>query len=1078
MRLVQLDLLRSAGLRRGVKLDLSPGLNVIEGPNGSGKTSLVRAARAMLWNEEPFRGEVRATWEHEGQRYESARETNLPPSWEPASRPALPDARFARCFTLSVDDFLQPNSATDSVVEGEIRKELSSGYDLVAVSAGERKPSSSVGRDQAKAWRASRESRRKLQADRKELAQRERGLTELQAERDAAREAQGDLRAAEDALALAEARRDLREAERELAEFPPGMAKLTGRELDELDTLEADLAKARDEAREELAARGDAQAAIEATHLVGPVPAEVTTSLDRHHGRLLAADQALSAARTDLSRAAQAASAARDGLFALGEEGDAPRQVGRERWRGLESAIRARDVAHERLARAEARRDATPPEPAGSASAGTDGRERLAALATAAVGLALALLLTPWFAALTGAGLAWVVLARRAAATARAGRDAEVAAEALAAEKERAEARAQHDVAEAGVRTACVECGLSEELSTIALAEIAELTRARAAANQELAAAQGEVHERSAERARVLAEAREVVEDFDVARPGDAVELLAVRNELERRGRELESATERLAQAERGAARARASAAERERAVKELYERADVSTRDRAELARRVEQRAIHQECMARRDDARRAVARLEEQLVDHESWLRLDLGEAREQVEGLRRRGEAREGLDEEIAAIQSEVKLARDGDALEAALAAEQEARDVLEELREELFEGAAVELLLESVQAEHRAHAEPDILRRAGEWFARFTGHAYQLEVGEGERPFVVRESEGASKAPGELSSGTLAQLQLALRLAVAHESERGVALPIWLDEALSNSDPVRFAEVARSLGELAKERQVIFLASSADDVQRLEEALAEGELDPPKVHHLEALRVEQHRSKRLDAAPLPEIPAPLAGEEPATYAARLGVPALEPFEGVDAQHLFYALHDDLALLHSILSQRVDTIGKARVLFEAPGPEVLDEAGRARFEARVKVLAAWLQGYRQGRGRRLLAEHLREGPASGSKFLDALVAINEERGGDARALLAEAQKPSAERDARLKRFSGKLVEALKADFEDRGVYSSAEPSTAEELEARALTAAAGALERERLTREDVLQLANALAQWTTLA
>lgn len=413
---------------------------------------------------------------------------------------------------------------------------------------------------------------------------------------------------------------------------------------------------------------------------------------------------------------------------------------------------------------------------------------------------------------------------------------------------------------------------------------------------------------------------------------------------------------------------------------------------------------------------------------------------------------------------------------------MAAEELALQALEEVRDELFEGAAAEFLLDSVQDEHRAHAEPDILRRASDWFARFTSHAYSLQAppstmadGPG---FTVRESSGDEKLVSELSSGTLAQLQLALRLAVAQECERGVELPLFLDEALSNTDPVRFAQVASSLGELARSgRQVFFLASSPDDVQRLTEALAEGGYDAPKSFDLGALRGEAAAAASLAHTPLPEIAAPGAGELASAYGERMLVGDIDPFLGIDALHLFYVLHDDLTALHSVLEQRVTSVGEARQLFASQEGIGLDAGQRTRFAATCNATAAWFDAYKIGRGTRLTSEALREGPVSSTKYIEDLVAINAERGGDARALLRELGADASERDPRLKGFRKAKIVELAVDLEQRGHYSAEEPLEGSELRERALASSAGAIERGELSREDVFQHTAALAQWLGL-
>ena len=69
------------------------------------------------------------------------------------------------------------------------------------------------------------------------------------------------------------------------------------------------------------------------------------------------------------------------------------------------------------------------------------------------------------------------------------------------------------------------------------------------------------------------------------------------------------------------------------------------------------------------------------------------------------------------------------------------------------------------------------------------------------------------------------------QPAAHLAFADEAEQGVRLPLFLDEALDQSDPVRFEAIARSLARMVEDegRQLFYLTSDPTDMRRIQEAL---------------------------------------------------------------------------------------------------------------------------------------------------------------------------------------------------------------------------------------------------------
>ena len=133
MRLVELRLLRTPGIRDAFTLAPSAGLNLVTGPNGAGKSSLCRAVLALLWpdviSEEPFTAE--AEFELEGRRLSVARQDLDSPVWS-ASRPDLGSDHLAGRYRLGVLDLLGSDPHGDPLAH-EIRKHMAGGFDLEAI---------------------------------------------------------------------------------------------------------------------------------------------------------------------------------------------------------------------------------------------------------------------------------------------------------------------------------------------------------------------------------------------------------------------------------------------------------------------------------------------------------------------------------------------------------------------------------------------------------------------------------------------------------------------------------------------------------------------------------------------------------------------------------------------------------------------------------------------------------------------------------------------------------------------------------------------------------------------------------
>ncbi|MDQ3332308.1 MAG: hypothetical protein M3552_16935, partial [Planctomycetota bacterium] len=171
-----------------------------------------------------------------------------------------------------------------------------------------------------------------------------------------------------------------------------------------------------------------------------------------------------------------------------------------------------------------------------------------------------------------------------------------------------------------------------------------------------------------------------------------------------------------------------------------------------------------------------------------------------------LERRGNLARQLDE-LAADDRATTLRRQKARLDA----------VLERMTQRLLAVSLAERAAEQARAAYERDRQPPVLTAASDAMARLTRNRYtRIWAPLGERTLRVDDDHGRTFAVEQLSGGTREQLFLALRLGlVRHAAERGVQLPLILDDVLVNFDQLRTEAAFETLRDFADEgRQVLF------------------------------------------------------------------------------------------------------------------------------------------------------------------------------------------------------------------------------------------------------------------------
>ena len=473
-----------------------------------------------------------------------------------------------------------------------------------------------------------------------------------------------------------------------------------------------------------------------------------------------------------------------------------------------------------------------------------------------------------------------------------------------------------------------------------------------------------------------------------------------------------------------------------------LYSRAGLEAGARAELARRLDRLkawgTAREAFVLAQNDERRLRETLGDDAAPADGAALIKAVEC-DSVETLQlelqaaaaRAGEYTE-LIQRQAAINERLHSARKSHRVEQAASELGRAEEALRDKRDTALLHAATDMLLDDVENAFKTDREPDLLRRARERFERVTAHEFTLELSD-KTGFMARDRrQGQFRSPARLSSGTRMQLLLSLRLAWIEDLETGSErLPLFLDEALTTSDEERFAVMAQTLSHLAEteRRQVFYLSARRHEAALWERATGEA----PAVIDLAAIRFGASTpGNGLPAVePPPEVPPP-GDDDGESYAARLGVPLVNPRVDAGGVHLFHLLRDDLDLLHRLLdSWRIGTLGQLESLLASDaGPGALSgRQTRQRLVLRCQAARSWAELWRQGRGMPVDRVALDECDAVTDVFLKGAADLAKELEGD------PAEFVAALRARRLKRFHTSQTDKLEEWLAEKGYIDDAE-------------------------------------------
>ena len=874
-------------------------LNLLVGPNESGKTTLCRAIRAILWpgTETDEHISIESQWTDVDKTLTATRESTRA-VWRrdgvETPPPLLPDERFARCFTLGLGDLLLDNgSSTDAEIASEIYHQMSGGYDLTAIEE-QFAISSKNGQAERRIVRDLKKRVADIQREQRHRAREEDRLPAVYAERDKIHTSQAELDLLKTTRDLAKERQHLLRIRAALAEFPKEMEQLGGHEKRDLEELKINYTHLRSRLPDCKEAIQAARTVIQSCRLPqGPIgDGELSTWVERA-GSLQRAEIKVEEKRDEV---ADAQGVLAESVELLAPE-HAPQRLtpfDRELLGDLEGFLGEAERVHQERIRIDTDRSYLQEGQEGKSKATLEwGMEalrnwrarkahstghkvirNLSWLGVIALILGLDL---GWFAhwsgfVLAGVGIGILVVIFLFE------RNRDLAAQQCRRQYDRLRLKPIFDWSLESVDSHLKQ--LEEKWK-----EAVDLER-RKTLLDELRAREGrlaqkelQVDEKRAELClqlqvdpggdlqlflfanRILKweEARGELAGLEVQlnrleeivqegleglnlffkRQGDpeVQDAAAARGRLQDlkvRSARFEKATEVLERESVRHGEMEAAIRKQEERIRSFWKKTGLQVGDQRALYQYLDWLDEYRNLVNEANRREQSIREYKKKLESRQDLLELTFKEADSRVRICEQSVAKLGDVMGEIGGIEASIKQTTQKDSLGQALANLSEGEQFLEERRRENLQKVAGKFLLERVRAQHDQQSCPKVLRRAAELFAKFTHHKYNIIVDERSDPPSFRVFEvftRIGKGLSELSDGTRIQLLLAVRLAFANQIERGVKLPIFLDDVLTTSDPSRFQIIVESLNVLAAEekRQIVYLTANPSDAVRWSQTL---------------------------------------------------------------------------------------------------------------------------------------------------------------------------------------------------------------------------------------------------------
>ncbi|MCF7791632.1 MAG: AAA family ATPase [Victivallales bacterium] len=224
--------------------NLQKGINIIYGPNGSGKTSICNLVKTSLWEKKAKNlsdTDAVLEWADSETKYNTDIFNSV--KWnssDSGGAPSVPAENLAECFHISISEMFDSSHNTEVEIAKKIYTEMSGGCDFNILKEKNKIPPRALKKEIAEYEQLIKE-KRKLENIQDGLAEKQDKIAILKKEQMEAVKAGKKLSELEQIDAYLELQNSLNRTENKLDAFPEIMDRLTGDELDTLKKLKKEI---------------------------------------------------------------------------------------------------------------------------------------------------------------------------------------------------------------------------------------------------------------------------------------------------------------------------------------------------------------------------------------------------------------------------------------------------------------------------------------------------------------------------------------------------------------------------------------------------------------------------------------------------------------------------------------------------------------------------------------------------------------------------------------------------------------------------------------------------------------------